>query len=74
MNRLPPRKNDVLCGHLDRESLTECLIGNRIYSPTDFQLDTYCMSLSHKRCPYYPGTGLDSTRIQTLLMGHTAFV
>jgi hypothetical protein len=41
------------CPHLHRWTVATCKIGDRIYVPSVFQLQEYCKTRGHKRCPFF---------------------
>lgn len=41
------------CPHLNRWIIATCKIDDRTYVPSVFQLDEYCKTRGHKRCPFF---------------------
>ncbi|HUO76468.1 MAG TPA: hypothetical protein VMU21_02730 [Thermodesulfovibrionales bacterium] len=41
------------CPHLNRWIVATCKIDDRTYVPSVFQLDEYCKTGGHKRCPFF---------------------
>ncbi len=40
------------CPHLDRWVVATCTIGERVYVPSVFQFEEYCLTKDHKKCPF----------------------
>jgi hypothetical protein len=41
------------CPHLNRWIVATCKIDERTYAPSLFQLNEYCKTKVHKRCPFF---------------------
>lgn len=41
------------CPHLNRWIVATCKIEERIYVPSVFQLNEYCKTRGHKKCPFF---------------------
>jgi len=41
------------CPQLNHWSVAACKILDEIYVPSEFQLQEYCRSKKHKKCPFY---------------------
>jgi hypothetical protein len=45
-------EDPMKCPHLNRWIVATCKIGERIYLPSVFQLEEYCRTKDHKKCPF----------------------
>ncbi len=58
----------VKCPYLSRWSEAECRIGDSMYAPSAFQVEEYCRTEGHTKCPFYrahiraTGRAVDMTR------------
>jgi hypothetical protein len=41
------------CPHLINWLRAVCKASDKLYTPTAFQINEYCKSVSHPRCPFY---------------------
>jgi len=40
------------CPHLSKWVTFSCKANEKVYFPTDFQLEEYCKKREHKKCPF----------------------
>jgi hypothetical protein len=41
------------CPHLRRWTVAACRIDEKVYVPSVFQLEEYCKTRGHRRCPFF---------------------
>ncbi len=41
------------CPHLRRWTVAACRIDKKVYVPSVFQLEEYCRTGEHKKCPFF---------------------
>lgn len=41
------------CIYLDEDPEPKCRVFTEVYVPSDFQLDEYCRTKDHQKCPFY---------------------
>jgi hypothetical protein len=46
-------EDTMKCPHLNRWVVATCRVGEKIYVPSVFQLQEYCKTREHKRCPFF---------------------
>lgn len=49
----PYMEENVKCPYLSRWTAAECRTGDEIYAPSAFQIEEYCRTEGHKKCPFY---------------------
>jgi hypothetical protein len=55
--RIAPTKKK--CPHLMNWLNSVCSARKEIYTPTSFQVNIFCKSDRHQRCPFYFSAGID---------------
>jgi hypothetical protein len=41
------------CRYLDKDPEPKCKVFTDTYVPSDFQVDEYCTTIDHQKCPFY---------------------
>jgi hypothetical protein len=49
------RSERIRCPHLGKMKKFFCNADQRVYVPSLFQLEEYCRSMAHKKCPFFVG-------------------
>lgn len=51
------------CPHLRRWTVAACRIDEKVYVPSVFQLEEYCKTREHKKCPFFVKYCSESKRV-----------
>ena len=49
----PYMEEIMKCPHLRRWTVAACRIDEKVYVPSVFQLEEYCKTREHKKCPFF---------------------
>ncbi|MBF0541667.1 MAG: hypothetical protein HQK91_09500 [Nitrospirae bacterium] len=53
MKNIGLNRTEEKCRYLFKEPEPKCKVFIEIYVPSDFQIDEYCLTIDHKKCPFY---------------------
>ena len=62
-----PVEETMKCVYLRQWRVSACRANNELYVPSVFQLQEYCKTKWHKKCPFYVKDGMEMKRTDRLV-------